>query len=89
VLKNPEILDNLAVNLAHFMRKENMTQQELEEKSGVFQSVISRILRRRIEPGLTTVWSIANALERTIDQLISTPKSEESSPRRKILAKSA
>jgi len=80
-LKDPNQIQNLAINLKAAMERLNVSQEQLEAESGVSQSVISRILNAKMQPGVTTVWRLATALNTSMDWLLATP-------RERILAKS-
>lgn len=69
-MKDPEQIQNLATNLQAAMDRLNMSQEQLEAESGVSQSVISRILHAKMQPGVTTVWRLANALGTSMDWLL-------------------
>ncbi|MGA3155860.1 MAG: helix-turn-helix transcriptional regulator [Streptosporangiaceae bacterium] len=81
MLRDTERIANLAENLRAAMHRFGWTQQKLEAESGVPQPIISRILNAKGEPGVITVWRLAEALQTSLDKLLA-------SPVRKFLAKS-
>lgn len=49
----------------------NLSLGELSEQSGVAKSIISQIERNETNPTLATVWRLSEALDTTIDQVLS------------------
>jgi transcriptional regulator with XRE-family HTH domain len=68
-----DVVANLADNLRRAMRKNHMSQEQLEAESGVPQATISRLLNRKTETTVSTIWRIASALETSVDKLLSPP----------------
>ena len=50
--------------------KAGMTQAKLSERSGISQEHISRIENGKFTPNLSTIASIANALNLTLNELL-------------------
>ena len=59
-------LYNFVDKLAMARLKKRMTQQELAQKIGVNQPVISRMENRKTNPNLTTILKICDALDVTL-----------------------
>ena len=57
---------NFVNNLAWARLKKRLTQQELAQKIGVNQPVISRLENRKTNPNLTTILKICEALDVTL-----------------------
>ena len=75
-------MENLAANLRRLMElrpPEGMTQKQLEAASGVPQETISRCLNAKSDPAVSVVARLADALDTSIDRLLSAP------PREKVL----
>lgn len=59
-------LIKIAVQLEIERKRDNITQAELAEKSGISQSQISRIERLQCVPSFETLYKIASALNLTL-----------------------
>lgn len=61
--------DHVGARVRECREKENLTQEQLAEKSGLPQSHISRIEKARLSPSHTTLEKIAAALGIDVDKL--------------------
>lgn len=68
--------DYLAENLKTYRVKRGLTQEEFSKISGLARSTITNIESGEANPSLSKVISIAQALDISIDQLISKPRSQ-------------
>ncbi len=82
MITNPERLGFLAQNIRDRLELLGWTQEELEQKSGVTQATISKLLNAKVDTRITAVWSIAEALGTSIDKMLQEPA-------KKILQKSS
>ena len=60
---------SIGARIAEVRHRKGMTQQELSKRSGIASSYLSRIEKRRLEPGPTTLLKIAQALETSLSDL--------------------
>jgi transcriptional regulator with XRE-family HTH domain len=82
VITDKGSIENLATNLRRAMRLHKWSQEQLEAESGVPQATISEVLNAKIDPRVSAVLKLAQALETSVDKLLS-------SPAEKILTKRA
>lgn len=68
-----DIKENLAQNLAHFRKSNNLTQAELAEKLNYSDKAVSKWERAESVPDLYVLKQIADFYGVTIDELISAP----------------
>jgi transcriptional regulator with XRE-family HTH domain len=73
VITDKTRISNLGENLRRAMRKAKMSQEQLEAESGVPQATISQILNAKVDPRISAVFKLANALETSIDKLLTEP----------------
>ena len=73
MVTDKERLANLSNNLRRIMLKNRLSQQKLAALSGVQQTAISRIINARNDPSLSVVSRLADALETSVDKLLSAP----------------
>ena len=64
---------NLATNLRRLMVRNGLSQQKLAAASGVPQVTISRLLNARNDPAVSVVSRLADALDTSVDKLLSEP----------------
>ena len=64
---------NLAANLGRILGERQLTQTALAERTGEKQATISRLLRGLHTPGAGVLTRLAEALDVSIDRLVSTP----------------
>ena len=58
------------INLKKIMKKKNLTQTELAEKTGLTLVTVGRYFKGTRIPKITTVYKIADALEVTVGELL-------------------
>lgn len=65
------ISGNLGKTVQRLRKAYNLSLSELSEQSGVAKSIISAIERNETNPTLSTIWRLSQALDTTIDQVLS------------------
>ena len=73
MISDDDAKKNLAANVSRLLEARDLTQMELAEMTGEHQSLISRIANGQNMPGGTVLARIAEALEISIDRLLSAP----------------
>ena len=63
--------NTLGVQISNLLEKQNMTQTDLSNKTGITQVSISRYINGTRTPKITTAMTIANALGVSIEELTS------------------
>lgn len=71
-------LTHLASNLKYLLLERGWSQSELGRRSGVPQSLISKILRGKVEPRQRTIKKLATAFEIAVDYLLRSPNADHS-----------
>jgi len=56
-------LNTLARNVRHFRRSQNVSQQALADRCGIYRTYLSRIETGKCNPSLTVLVSLSNALD--------------------------
>jgi transcriptional regulator with XRE-family HTH domain len=77
MLRDKQRLGFLAANLRAAMAEKSWSQEQLETESGVSQCVISRTLNARGEPGAITLFRLARALGKTMDEMLAVPRRQK------------
>lgn len=65
-----ELLELFSKNLRRMMKEDNMTQEDLSNRIGINQSMISRYMNGQCLPSLLTTIKIADALFCSLDEFI-------------------
>ncbi len=73
MIKDRERIANLAENVRRKMIRENISQSELAEATGIPQTSISRLLRCENDPAVSVVCRLADYFETSVDRLLETP----------------
>jgi transcriptional regulator with XRE-family HTH domain len=73
VITDKTKLENLAENLRRAMVRSKWSQEQLEAMSGVPQATISFVLNAKVDPRISAVSKLADALDTSIDKLLSEP----------------
>ena len=68
-MKNKDFYKNLGVNIKKIRSKQNLSQQELADKSGLSLNFIGKIEVAFSKPSLNSVIKIADALEVSVSEL--------------------
>jgi len=76
VISDTEAKANLAANLNRMLKQRELRQAELARMIGEHQSLVSRISNGRNMPGGAVLARIAEALDVSIDRLLSPPPEE-------------
>lgn len=76
VVTDQDALEFAAANVRRALDFKNWSQVELAERAGTSQAIISNVLRQAHMPGVATMARIAEALETTVDKLVSPPPKE-------------
>ena len=71
---NKRTLKNLAKLLSQIRKAKSISRQQLADKSGVHYDAIARIERGERKPIVTTLCSIASALDIHVAELLVDPK---------------
>lgn len=64
---------NIAANLRRILDERRMKQTDLAKRSGESDMTVSRLLRGQNAPTITILANVAEALDVSIDRLISVP----------------
>jgi len=78
VLTDQQIKSHMAANLRRMLDSRGWSQSELHRRSGVNNMTISEVIRGETVPGIGVASRIADALDVTIDKLISAPPENSS-----------
>lgn len=62
---------NLGKTVQRLRKAYNLSLSELSEQSGVAKSIISAIEKNETNPTLSTIWRLSQALDTTIDRVLS------------------
>ncbi len=74
MLTNEEARHNISVNLRRMLQSRGWSQQQLADRCDVLQVNISRILGENRLPRIDVLARIAEALETSVDLLLSPPR---------------
>jgi transcriptional regulator with XRE-family HTH domain len=75
------ISGQLGKTIQRLRKAYNLSLSELAEQSGVAKSIISQIERNETNPTLATIWRLSQALDVSIERVLSTNEEEPSSRR--------
>ena len=81
VVSNDEARENIAANITRLLDARGWNQQDLADATGESKMTISNIVRGNYLTNAGTVARIAEALDVTVDRLISAPPEKISSKR--------
>jgi transcriptional regulator with XRE-family HTH domain len=73
MIQDDEARDNIALNVRRLLDHRGLTQAELAEITRENEMMISRIVRGLFVPNVGTVARIAEALDVSMDRLVSPP----------------
>ena len=65
------VTGNLGKTVQRLRKAYNLSLSELSEQSGVAKSIISAIEKNETNPTLSTIWRLSQALDTTIDRVLS------------------
>lgn len=65
------VTGNLGKTVQRLRKAYNLSLSELSEQSGVAKSIISAIEKNETNPTLSTIWRLSQALDTTIDKVLS------------------
>ncbi len=79
MVTDKEARDNIAANTVRLLEARGWTQQDLADATGESKMAISNIVRAQYVTNAATLARIAEALDVTVDRLISAPPAKISS----------
>ncbi|MEN6321707.1 MAG: helix-turn-helix transcriptional regulator [Syntrophaceae bacterium] len=62
-------MEELGEKIKRLMREQNITQEELEKRTGITQSFISQIINNKKKPGYDNILKLATALRVNVGEL--------------------
>jgi len=78
MLTDKQLRTNIAENLRRALSRHKMKQSDLCRLAGVPQTSFSTIIRGKVVPGLSIALRLSEALETSLDKIVSTPTEKKS-----------